>query len=142
MNPTFREQLVIGNDLVWLSKVRDLVRRGVEQGNFPLDQLNRLQIAVDEAVTNIIEHGYADKPRDVAAIDITLAVDAHCFRIDIVDHGERFPVDELADVDIAAHVAAGRSGGLGVFLMRRIMDQVDYHFRAGQPNRLTMIKRR
>lgn len=137
----FHEQLNITNDLSWLAQVRDLIQRGVVDGHFPEAFLNRLQIAVDEAVTNIIEHGYEDTPRGSATIEVVVDVNHERYRVDIIDQGLSFDPGKSADeVDIAAHVAQGKSGGLGIFLMRRIMDQVDYHFRAGKKNQLSLVK--
>jgi anti-sigma regulatory factor (Ser/Thr protein kinase) len=138
----FRQRLTINNDLAYLAQVRELVRSGVQRGEFPGHFLNRLQIAVDEAVTNIIEHGYADQPRGKATIDLTVQVSPDTFLIEIVDQGASFDPKTLTDVDIATHAASGRSGGLGVFLMRRIMDRVDYQYKTGQPNRLLLVKNR
>jgi serine/threonine-protein kinase RsbW len=138
----FHRDLVISNDLAHLSQVRDLISDGVNEGGFPAQFLNRLQIAVDEAVTNIIEHGYAGQPRGSAAIDLHVDVTADKFRIEIDDQGATFDPNQMSDIDIQSHVAAGRSGGLGVFLMRKIMDQVDYQYKAGKKNQLVLVKLR
>jgi anti-sigma regulatory factor (Ser/Thr protein kinase) len=134
--------LTITNDLTALWRVRELVQQGVERGGFPVEHRNRLQIAVDEAVTNIIEHGYADQPPGAATIELVLTVDRDAFRIDIQDHGQTFDPEKLADVDIRRHVEAGSNGGLGVFLMRRIMDLIEYHAETGRKNRLVLVKYR
>jgi serine/threonine-protein kinase RsbW len=136
----FHEQLTITNDFAYLAQVRDLVRRSIQQSGFPAQFLNRLQIAVDEAVTNIIEHGYADQPCGTATIELRIDVNHERYRIEIDDQGMTFDPNTLNDVDIERHVATGNSGGLGVFLMRKIMDQVDYHYKLGQKNRLILIK--
>ena len=138
----FHHHLTISNDHAYLAQVRDLVSRGVSAGEFPGQFLNRLQIAVDEAVTNIIEHGYAGQPRGSAAIEINVDVDSERFCIQISDNGLSFDPNQMSDVDIQTHVAAGRAGGLGVFLMRKIMDQVDYQYQNGKKNQLTLIKLR
>jgi len=138
----FHHQLTISNDHAYLAQVRDLVSRGVTVGDFPGHYLNRLQIAVDEAVTNIIEHGYAGQPRGSASIEICVDVDSERFRIQISDNGMSFDPNQMNDVDIQTHVAAGKAGGLGVFLMRKIMDQVDYQYQKGTRNQLTLVKLR
>ena len=51
-------------------------------------------------------------------------------------------VEDLGDVDIQRHVRAGNCGGLGVFLMRKIMDLIEYHAETGQKNRLVLVKYR
>jgi anti-sigma regulatory factor (Ser/Thr protein kinase) len=138
----FHQPLTISNDHAFLAQVRDLVSKGVSVGKFPSHYLNRLQIAVDEAVTNIIEHGYAGQPRGSGTIDITVEVNEVHFKITIVDHGMSFDPSKMSDVDLQSHFAAGRNGGLGVFLMRKIMDQVDYQYHVGQKNQLVLVKLR
>lgn len=138
----FHQELTITNDLATLAQVRDLIAASVQQGGFPTAWTNRLQIAVDEAVTNIIEHGYQDQPRGEAAIHLSTQVTEDEFRITIADHGTHFDPNTLDEVDIGAHVASGSNGGLGVFLMRRIMDVIDYRFENGKRNRLILVKYR
>jgi anti-sigma regulatory factor (Ser/Thr protein kinase) len=140
--PGHQQELTITNDLASLGQVRDLIAASVRAGGFPDGWINRLQIAVDEAVTNIIEHGHQDRPRGEARIHLAADVDEDEFRITITDEGASFDPNTLDDVDIGAHVASGRNGGLGVFLMRRIMDLIDYHFENGRRNRLVLVKYR
>lgn len=135
-------ELTITNDLAHLAQVREIVARAVVEGGFPRHYVNRLQIAVDEAITNIIEHGYAGQQRGVGEIWMRVDASQERFRIEIADDGSAFDPNTLSDLDIASHVAQGASGGLGVFLMRKIMDVVDYHFESGLKNRLVLVKNR
>ncbi len=138
----FHEKLDIPNDSACLFQVRDLVSRGVRESGFPAQVINRLQIAVDEAVSNIIEHGYINVPRGKGTIALVVDVSADRFRIEIIDNGISFDPRNLSDIDIQKHAAEGKAGGLGVFLMRKIMDVVDYRFEAGKENRLVLVKNR
>ena len=140
--PDAHNEMTIANDLACLSEVREAVSRSVREGGFPAQFVNRLQIAVDEAVTNIIEHGYSGQARGKGSIWITIDVSKDRFRIEIADNGTTFDPNTLSDIDIAKHVSTGSSGGLGVFLMRKIMDVVDYRFEAGVKNRLVLVKNR
>ena len=135
-------ELSIPDNVVALAQVRQEVTTAIRQGGFPEGLINRILIAVDEAVTNIIEHGYDGREHGRSSIDIRIEVDPDVFTIMIIDQGEAFDPRTMSDVDIERHVAAGRSGGLGVFLIRKIMDVVDYHHETGLHNRLTMVKRR
>ena len=134
------QDLIITNDLATLAEVRTLVAGSVAKGGFPAHYLNRLQIAVDEAVTNIIEHGYEDRPRGSGSIQISATVNPDEFRIVIVDQGSSFDPNSMSDIDIERHVKGGHDGGLGVFLMRKIMDVVDYRYETGKRNRLLLVK--
>lgn len=134
--------LRIVNELGELARVRHEVEAAILRAGFPGEWTNRILIAVDEAVTNIIEHGYEGVGAGHGHVDIVIDATPDEFAISLLDEGESFDPRTLSDIDIRRHVAAGRSGGLGVFLIRKIMDVVDYHHEAGRHNRLTMVKRR
>lgn len=102
--------------------------------------VNHLELAIDEAVTNIVEHGYGNRGAD-KAIDIVIHEDAHKFKVTIIDEGPPFnpllmdgpdPGDSLED-------RPEEGGGWGVFFIRKLMDRVDYKFAANK-NHLIMVK--
>ncbi|MDW8373869.1 MAG: ATP-binding protein [Planctomycetota bacterium] len=129
-------QLRIPLDTAELARARAELAEALLAGGFPADLVPRVLIAIDEALTNIIEHGQCT----AGTIDIVCVVEPAQCTITIQDQGRAFDPRQAPAVDIQEHVAAGRSGGLGLHLMRRIMDVIDYHHEAGKGNRLTMIK--
>jgi serine/threonine-protein kinase RsbW len=135
-------ELTVPSDTSYLSQVREAVADVVGQGAFPPVQANLIALAVDEAVANIIEHAYAANrvSGSVRDIDIVLSLDAARFEVLIRDHGAAFDPRGVPDVDVREHVKAGRKGGLGIFLMRRIMDEIHYSYKHGAHNELQMIK--
>jgi serine/threonine-protein kinase RsbW len=139
MSGFHRHELRIHPDLGELARIRSEVAGAIRVGGFPEAYTNRILIAVDEAVTNIIEHGYEGPVN--GEIEIVCEVEPETFTISIIDQGESFDPRSMTDVDIQRHVAQGKSGGLGIFLIRKIMDVVDYHHETGRHNRLTMVKR-
>jgi serine/threonine-protein kinase RsbW len=142
MTAAHHEIREFANDLKVLDGVREMIADAVARGGFQAAYINRLQIAVDEAVTNIIEHGYGDQPPGSTTFTMRIDANPDEFRVEILDRGARYDQPPLEDIDIQRHVAAGRTGGLGVFLMRRIMDVVDYQYETGRHNRLVMVKKR
>lgn len=137
------EELVITSDLSQLPQVRELVAQGLRLGRFPERYLNRLQIVADEAVSNIIEHGYegqAIREGHASSIHILLTVTSEEYRMMISDQGLTYNPNENEEIDILNHVRSGKSGGLGVSLMRKIMDVIEYQYQAGRRNRLLLVK--
>ncbi len=132
--------ITITNDTACLNSVRELVAAGIQQSGYPAQFTNQVMMAVDEAVANIIEHAYQGVTAGRGQIRIDQTVTEELFQILIEDDGLSFEAEEQGDLDIAAHVAQGKKGGLGIFLMRRIMDVVDYSFEAGVCNRLILMK--
>ncbi|MBL6983646.1 MAG: ATP-binding protein, partial [Anaerolineales bacterium] len=102
-------------------------------------QVYSVQLAVDEACTNIIEHGYGGEGRG----DIVCSCDPteEGILIVIKDWGQHFSPDEIAEPDFDVPLEKLQSRGAGLFLMRKVMDEIDFKFDA-EGNTLTMKKRK
>ena len=73
-------------------------------------------------------------------IDIEIQVDAHLFQVVLRDSGLCFDPKQIPEPDLQYQVATGQRHGLGIFLMRRFMDEVEYLFKEGVRNELRMTK--
>lgn len=138
MGETLKDRLVVSNDTKHLMLVRDFVSRLIRQSRLAKEEENKVILAVDEAVTNIIEHGY-DEGAD-GSIEIEVEADDDQFKIMIRDSGRVFNPESIPNPDMKDHVQRGHKKGLGIFLMRQIMDEVRYKFRDGVKNELTLVK--
>jgi len=96
-----------------------------------------VQLAVDEAATNIIQHSYAGIG---GPLTLTTDYNAGEFQIMLVDQGKRFNPDDVPEPDLVSPLEERRTGGLGLYLMRKLMDRVEFSFEDGQ-NKLCMVKR-
>jgi serine/threonine-protein kinase RsbW len=133
-------ELAISNDTKYLARVREAVQNVIRDSAFPADDVNRIILAVDEAVANIIEHAYSEHANGEKKIHVTLTAAADRFIVTVRDTGKSFnPVDIMAP-NMKEHVREGRKSGLGIFLMRKIMDEVNYSFDGTGTNELQMIK--
>ena len=138
MGETLKDRLVVTSDTKFLMVVREFVVRLVRQSLLAREEENKVTLAVDEAVTNIIEHGY-ESGID-GQIEVEVEADEAQFKIVIRDTGKSFNPEGVPEPDMNEHVAAGRKRGLGIFLMRQIMDEVRYRFKEGIKNELTLVK--
>jgi len=130
----------IPSDTRYLIEVRNFVRAVIDESSFPLDDANRIVLAVDEAVANVMEHAYEQQSNTNLEVDIIISASANEFNITIKDIGKDFSPDSVMDIDIQEHVKAGKRNGLGLFLIRKIMDEVSYRFDPDEGNMLTMVK--
>lgn len=96
-----------------------------------------IQLAVDEAITNIIKHGYAGKP---GTIVLTVSVGGGTVRIEIRDRAPPFDPLTIKEPDLTADLADRVVGGMGIFLIRKVMDAVSYEYVDGE-NVLRMEKK-
>ncbi len=133
-------ELVVPNDTKHLASVREEVTQVVDKSVFSERDRKLIIVAVDEAVTNIMEHAYDNDLEGELDIELILDYNATRFEVIIRDSGKEFDPSELEAPDIKSHVGKGASHGLGIFMMRQIMDVINYSFVNGVKNELQMIK--
>jgi len=98
-----------------------------------------VQVAVEEACTNIITHAYSlksDKP-----ITVGCRLRNQEFIVRIRDFGAAFVPDSITAPKLGKDITERRSDGLGMYLMRKLMIRVKYKFDEARGNELTMVKR-
>jgi len=141
MGAVVHRELSVPLDTGYLIQVRKAVFEVCVRGPFQPSEVNLIALAVDEAVANVMEHAYRglDHPKKKEIV-IVLNCDPTRFEALIRDHGRPFDPNLVPTVDIQDHIRRAKSGGLGVFLMRRIMDEVNYSFKQCCHNELQMIK--
>jgi serine/threonine-protein kinase RsbW len=124
-----------------LSKARSFACEVACQVGFTESEVNKIEIAVDEACSNIMEHGYADlSPKPV--IHIQIRIEKRTIMIELIDHGKTFDYDGYAAPTFPDHWEKGNTRGVGLFLIRQCMDKVSYRGSTGASNCLRMVKRR
>lgn len=96
-----------------------------------------VQLAVDEAATNVIQHSYAATTGQLTIS--TQHIDGE-FQITIRDRGKPFNPNDVPEPDLVSPLEERRTGGLGLYLMRKLMDRVEFCFDEGE-NILVMVKR-
>lgn len=99
-----------------------------------------VKLAVEEACVNVITHGYAG--REPGPISLTFSSEPERFVVTIADSAAPFEPDSLPEPDLKAGWNEREIGGLGWWLIRKMVDGVEYESRPGSGNRLTLVKRR
>jgi len=107
-------------------------RLGLESGKL------EVELAVDEACTNIIKYAYSGKE---GRIIITCERQDDELVITTQDNGKPFNPSSVPQPDLAADLDHRKVGGLGMYLMRKLMDDVSYSFDREKGNLLTMRKK-
>jgi serine/threonine-protein kinase RsbW len=102
------------------------------------DETFQVQLAVSEACTNIIQHAYSGESEK--SIRILCSISGNDLVIRIKDWGRPFDPDSVPQPDTESELFERKFGGLGIFLMRKMMNEVKYVFHAGRYNELIMIK--
>ena len=95
------------------------------------------QMAADEACTNVIEHAYGKE--DAGDIEIVCLIEPGVCTIRIADQGHPFDPDSIPAPKISSNIGEIQPGGIGLHLMRELMDEVRFEFNE-RGNLLTMVK--
>ena len=126
------------NQLTELARAAQLVEDFGTANGLPADIVFKLNLALDEVVTNIISYGYDDQ--NDHQIEITLTLDRGEVVVHVTDDGRAYNPLEAPRPDLQADIDARPIGGLGVHIVRTLMDGLEYR-REGGRNVLIMRKR-
>lgn len=129
--------LSISAQLDRLASVRGFVRETAADAGCSDEVVDDLVQAVDESVTNVIEHGYMGRPGNV---EVELECAPERVTIRIRDTAPPFDPTEVPTPDTTAPLAARRLGGMGVHLARVLTDEMRHRILPGGGNELTLIK--
>jgi len=122
----------------FLDEIRDFVGEIARAGGFGEKDIYNIQLATDEAASNIIEHAYENRPDGI--LELSCGMQGDSIKIILTDRGESFDPSEIPMPDLKADLSDRKIGGLGIFLMRKLMDEVQYEARPDKSNVLTMLK--
>lgn len=123
-----------------LAQISDFVTVNAKAAGLDEASIYAVQLAVDEAATNIIEHAYGGSGQ--GDLEITCEVLDDNLRITLHDHGKPFDPEKVPTPVVNVPLEKLKSRGLGVFLIRHMMDEVHYEFSPNEGNTLVMVKRR
>ena len=108
-----------------LDDMVDLVVEECEKAGFDKKKLHHIRLACEEMIVNIISYAYPDNAGDIR-ISIDKTDEPPGISIYIMDSGIAFNPLDKEDPDISAPVTERQIGGLGIFLVKKVMDTVDY----------------
>jgi len=121
-----------------LLDVREFISSAAQRLGFSDEETSKIVLAVDEACTNIIKHAYQYDPNKEIRISINTTKGA--LEILIEDEGKSFNPLAVKPPDLKQHLQQFRRGGLGVYLMKTLMDEVEYNLNPGKKNVVRLLK--
>jgi len=120
-------------------RVTRIVAQAASNAGFDDQALYQIELAVDEACANVVEHAYPEG--ESGEMEVSCYLDARCFVIRVRDWGPGFEPDAVDEPDVSAPLEERGLGGLGLFLVRQVMDDMHFRFDPEQGNELLMVKR-
>lgn len=136
MDPSF--EMTIGSDIEEIPGVSARLEEAMNACGFSAEEVLDTQLAVEEVITNIILHGYEKKGGE---IHLSCHFEDSRIRIRVADSAPQFDPLSIPEPELEGDIDERRIGGLGIYLVRQVMDTLSYRYENNR-NILTLEKRR
>ena len=133
-------ELIVPGEASSLVLIRSVVTHLAHAAGLSDKETDRVELAVDEACSNVIDHAYRSrqpKPR----LHIAIANSATAFTVDIIDEGSTFDYKAYVEPTFPNHWMDGNMRGAGLYLIHRCMDEVSYEQLPNTRNRMRLVKK-
>lgn len=130
--------LCVKSNLVNLALISEFVGEQAKQLGLNEHQVFDIQMAVDEACTNSMEHAYDGQ--DTGEVTVCCYSEDGDLVIKVTDYGKPFDPSQVPEPDVSLPLEQRSIGGLGLYLMRRLMDSVEFSKQTPCGNEVTMRK--
>lgn len=125
-----------------LHLIRYVVLHGAVQFGFTDEDAAKIEMAADEACSNVIVHGYGVKTasQENLPIYINIYFEPDRLLIQIMDRAKAFSPLEMEDMNLQDYLKQERLGGLGIFIMKSFVDEISHKYTQSTGNKLELIK--
>lgn len=135
-----RWNLVVPGTALSLPQIRELVSHITQCASFTDEMSGKVEMAVDEACANIVEHAYRNE-KPPGEIELSAQLFSDRLEISIIDHSRtNFSVDVKPHMEIDEYISSDQRRGMGLFIIHSFMDDVRHNYIAGHGNELLLVK--
>ena len=133
---SIQRSITLPNDIATITQLSELVETVCEEKGLDMALTMNLNLALEEAVVNVMSYAYPDSQGDVK---VDIMIDDQKVVSTLTDSGIPFDPTQKGDVDTTLPAEERPIGGLGIHLVKQIMDKVSYQY-VGNQNILTLEK--
>jgi serine/threonine-protein kinase RsbW len=130
-------KLTLANKVSELERIKSVIDKLIQNWNIPLKTGLSINLALEEAFTNIVNYAFTDN--EAHSIEIVFVKNAGQLIITLSDDGIEYDPTQNKNPQIDLPVQDRQVGGLGIYLIRKLMDKVEYMRESGK-NYLTLTK--
>lgn len=135
-----RKTLKFPADTAVLAEISEMIAETSQKAGFNEEEISQIQLSVDEACTNTIMHGL--KQDSERTFELELQWNSGEIEIVISESGVPFDPTSVEEPDLSASLEERSVGGLGIYFIKQLMDEVEYRLDDRGMKILRMIKRR
>ena len=122
----------------YLDVIRDFISKLATEAGFDEENVHKIALALDEACTNVIRHAY-DRGEE-GFVEVEANVNRKGLSLTVSDSGRGFNPDRIETPDIEKLMAQHKFGGFGLYLIKTLMDEVEFSIAPGVRNEVRMTK--
>ena len=119
-----------------LEKVEEFIDENLDKCNFSTKRMNQIKISVEEIYVNIAHYAYSPNT-GMAKISVDINQDDKYMEIVFIDQGKPYNPLEKKDPDVKLKLSERQMGGLGIYMTKKLMDDISYEYSHGK-NILTL----
>jgi len=131
-------RITLDSDLRNLSLAREFIAKAASDAGASPSDITKIEISCDEWSANIIEHATEGREKRTFTVECSAAEGR--FLVVYEHEGNRFNPIEQEVIDVDDHFSESKERGLGIYIMREMMDEIHYEYIDGRLNRLTIVK--
>jgi serine/threonine-protein kinase RsbW len=122
----------VGCSIENLKGVRDFIRGALKDHDVSDLQISEMVLALDEMCSNLMIHAHQCNPDELFELHIEVQKDSNPVVFEIIDDGSSFDINQFSEPDLGNLVHEKRKGGLGIRLVKSIMDKIEYQRTPGK----------
>jgi serine/threonine-protein kinase RsbW len=122
-----------------LELVREFVSKIAQKVGLGETDINKIELAVDEACANVVKHAY-DPATIIRPLHVAIEVDYQKLTVIVTDQGKGFDLSKIRPIEMNQYLAEMKIGGLGIHLIKSLMDEVEFEINPGKKNQVRMVK--
>ena len=138
-------KIAMPGDVTYLAHIREFIADLALKVGFTEEDVAKIEMSVDEACTNVVEHAYSTGKKwhvqnRNPEIRLAIQADENQLVIEINDHGQHFDFSAYQPAEPQTRTQDMHTGGYGIAIMRKFMDEVGFHSSAATGNTLRLVK--
>jgi serine/threonine-protein kinase RsbW len=122
----------VGCSIENLKGVRDFIRGVLKENHVSDLQISEMVLALDEMCSNLMIHAHHCNPDDLFELHVQVEKNNNPVVFEIIDDGSSFDINQFSEPDLGNLVHEKRKGGLGIRLVKSIMDKIEYQHIPGK----------
>lgn len=138
MKSVIKEELIVPGQVESIGKLRDFIETKFKKHKVEDAAINAFKLSIDEAATNVIKYGYEGSQGNVT---LRMLIRKESITVYLIDTGKYFDPMRVKDPNLQQYVQTRKKGGLGIFIIRKLMDTMEYT-RTDEGNVLKLVKNR